>query len=185
METISAAGPPHRSVRALLTHRAPGLDSGFKAKLGIRMKNARRRQPRLVAVGTVIADRRPHRSVRALLTHTAPTLDSGCKAKLGIRMQHAWRRQPSLGSLVHPVYAKPPGLTAPSQRMPPVSTYSFPEQRKCLQVTWHCVILWFMGRPDLHLTKNPIQSSLRRHSLSLSAWNRKDRQCQEYCYLLP
>jgi len=81
-----------------------------------------------VAVGTVIADRPPpRRSVRALLTHTAPTLDSGFKAKLGIRMQHARRRQPSLGLLVHPVYAKPPGLTAPSQHMPPVSTYPFPK----------------------------------------------------------
>ena len=81
----------------------------------------------LVAVGTIIADTTPRRSVRALLTHTAPTLDSGFKAKLGIRMQHARCRQPSLGLLVHPVRAKPPGLTAPSQHMPPVPTYPFPK----------------------------------------------------------
>jgi len=45
--TIIADTTPRRSVRALLTHTAPTLDSGFKAKLGIRMQHARRRQPSL------------------------------------------------------------------------------------------------------------------------------------------
>ena len=45
--TIIADRPPHRSVRALLTHTAPIWDSGFKAKLGIRMQHATCRQPSL------------------------------------------------------------------------------------------------------------------------------------------
>src|ERR1019366_7834070 len=43
--TVIADRPPHRSVRALLTHTAPALDHGVEAIMAIGMENVWLRQP--------------------------------------------------------------------------------------------------------------------------------------------